>query len=271
MTGVTSPVSGSEKGNSMPKHTPARLTFAASLLAASLAAGACDRSAPHITIAPPAEVERPGGMTVTGSAVLDISPDCADLTMTIVGDGARPGQATAAVQRQQQELVAALEKLGVAGADLKLSYLRLDPVYAQTTLGIQTQRITGYRAEVTVTASTRRFELVSSIMEAGANAGASSMSSQFRRSDLAELKKQVRELALKAAKDKAAQTAKTLGIELGRIVSVAEAPAGAMWGSAYFPQVANEAVSRPASGTLGGALQSLTLDVTIAFELAKKA
>jgi len=52
---------------------------------------------------------------------------------------------------------------------------------------------------------------------------------------------------------------------------VAEAPNGTMWGSSYFPQVANEAVTRSSGSTLGGALQSLTLDVTLGFELAKKA
>lgn len=252
----------------MMNKTLARLALAASLLTVPACA---DRGASQIVAVPAVELDKPGTMTVTGTAVLEVSPDCADLTMTIIGEGARPGQATAAVQRQQQVLVEALKKIGVEGPDLKLSYLRLDPVYAQTALGVPTQRISGYRAEVTVTATTKRFDLVGPIMEAGANAGASSMSSQFRRSDLPELKKQVREMALKAAQEKAAQTAKTLGIGLGRIVSVAETPNGTMWGSAYFPQVANEAVSRPGTGTLGGALQSLTLDVTIGFELAKKA
>ena len=251
----------------MLKNTLARFALVASLLTVPACA---DRGTPQIVAVPAMELDRPGNMTVTGTAVLEISPDCADLTMTIVGDGARPGQAIEAVQRRQQELVEALKKIGVEGPDLKLSYVRLDPVYAQTSLGIQTQRITGYHADVTVTATTKRFELVGPIMEAGANAGASSMSSQFRRSDLPALKKQVREMALEAAKEKAAQTAKTLGIELGRIVTVAEAPNGAMWGSAYFPQVANEAVARPSGGALGGALQALTLDVTIGFQLATK-
>lgn len=250
----------------MLKPTLARLALAASLLSIPACA---DRGAPQVVAIPAAELDRPGNMTVTGTAVLEVSPDCADLTMTIAGEGARPGQATAAVQRQQQALVEALKKIGVEGPDLKLSYLQLAPVYAQTQLGIQTQRITGYRAEVTVTATTKRFELVGPIMEAGANAGASSMSSQFRRSDLPELKKQVREKALVAAKEKAAQTAKTLGIALGRIVSVAEAPNGQMWRSAYFPQVANEASMQPAGDALGGALQTLALDVTIGFELSK--
>lgn len=250
------------------KHSLARLALAASLLSIPACA---DRSTPQVVAVPAVELEKPGTMTVTGTAVLDISPDCADLTMTIAGEGGRPGEAAAAVQKQQQGLVLALKKIGVEGSDLKLSYLRLDPVYAQTPLGIATPKITGYRAEVTVTATTKRFEQVGPIMEAGANAGASSMSSQFRRSDLPELKKQVREMALKAAKEKAAQTAKVLGIELGRIVTVAETPNGTMWGSAYFPQVANEAVARPAAGTLGGVLQSLTLDITIGFELSKQA
>lgn len=250
------------------KNALAHLALAASLLAAPACA---DRGAPQVIAVPAAaELEKPGGMTVTGTAVLEVSPDCADLTMTIIGEGAKPGQATASAQRQQAELVAALKQLGVEGADLKLSYLRLDPVYAQTQLGVQTPRITGYRAEVTVTATTKRFDLVGSIMEAGANAGASSMSSQFRRSDLPALKKQVRDMALQAAKEKAAQTAKALGIELGRIVSVAEAPAGSMWGSSHFPQVGNMVVERAAPTALSGSLQSLTLDITIGFELPKR-
>src|SRR5512135_1505049 len=72
---------------------------------------------------------QPGQMTVTGTATLEVSPDCADLTMTLSSDDAKPGAATAAVGREEDTLVAALKKLGVEGADLKLSYLTLEPVY----------------------------------------------------------------------------------------------------------------------------------------------
>jgi uncharacterized protein YggE len=128
---------------------------------------------------------------------------------------------------------------------------------------------------MTITATTKKFDQIASMMEAGANAGATSMSSQFRRSDLPELKKKVREMALRAAKEKAELTAKTLGISLGRVTSIAETPAGYMWGATYFPNfVVNEAAQAPAASqnvTLGGALQPLTLDVQIGFELAKSA
>ncbi len=199
------------------------------------------------------------GMTVTGTATLDISPDCADLTMTIAIEQPRPGLATAAVQRNEQAVVAALEKAGVAEKDLKLSMLSLSPVYEQN------QVIRGYQASITVTATTRDFSQISTLMDIGANAGATGMSSQFRRSDMDAQKQKVRDMAIAAAKAKAEQTAKDLGIPLGRVFSVSERPGGEMWGNAYFPQ--NNSVR---TGGIGGELQSLTLDVTIGYELVKE-
>ena len=78
------------------------------LLAATALLAAC-----HDTkvIIPPAEaVEHPGQMTVTGTATLEVSPDCADLTMTLSADSGKPGAATAQVQREEDALVAALEQ-----------------------------------------------------------------------------------------------------------------------------------------------------------------
>jgi uncharacterized protein YggE len=232
---------------------------------------ACGRPPQIITLPSTAEVEKPGQMVVNGTATLEVSPDCADLTMTLSADGARPGVATKSVQAKERDLVAALGKLGVEAADLKLSYLTLNPIYDPNPSGWAQLSIHTYRAEITVTATTHKFDQIGAIMEAGAEAGSSSMSSQFRRSDLAELKKQVREMALTAAKAKAQQTATALGIKLGRIVSVGENVNGSMWGNAYFPQVANEMRTANAGITLGGTLQPLTLDITIGFELAREA
>ncbi len=253
----------------MLKKTLASLVLATSLLA-------CKQAPPQIIAMPaPSDVVRPPGqMTVTGTATLEVAPDCADLTMTISADGLRPGLATAAVQAKQQLLIAALMKLGVETADLKLSYLTLNPIYANNPDGWSQLKVATYRAEITVTATTRRFDQLGPMMDAGATAGVSAMSSQFRRSDLSDLKKKVREMALTAARDKANQTAKTLGIDVGRVVSVSEAPNGNMWSTQYFPQVANTMAETRAAVqqvTLGGALQPLTLDITIGYELSKSA
>jgi hypothetical protein len=247
----------------MLKSTLASLALAWSLVACA------DRCSPQMIAVPSAAVVKPGEMTVVGTATLEVSPDCADLTMTIVADGARPGAATTAVQAKQQKIIAALATLGVATPELKLSYLTLNPIYEPNAQGWAQLRVHTYRAEITLTATTKQFDKIGAIMEAGADAGVSSMSTQFRRSDLPELKKKVRAMALAAAKDKAKQTADALGIGLGRVVSVAESQGGSMWRNAYFPQVANTmAVSDSAAVALGGALEPLTLDITIGFELA---
>jgi uncharacterized protein YggE len=234
------------------------------LLALPLLAAACHE---RVIAVSPATPENPGLMTVTGSATLEVSPDCADLTMTLSSDNIRPGTATQAVDAKEGNLIAALTKQGVAPNDMKLSLVSLEPVYEQ---GGYPLVIHTYRAQITVTATTRDFAKISQLMEAGSDAGAIAMSSQFRRSDMPELKKKVRDMALAAAKDKAKQTATSLQIDLGRIVSVGENVGGAMWNQAYFPQVQNvAAISNSSGGSLGGTMQNLSLDVTIGYQLTK--
>jgi uncharacterized protein YggE len=243
-------------------------------LALASALFACSPPGPLIAMTAPStgEAVRPGQMTVTGTATLEVSPDCADLTMTITADGARPGLATKGVKDKQQALIAGLAKIGIESSDIKLSYLDLHPVYAPNPEGWSTLKVATYRSSVTVTVTTKKFDLIGDIMEAGASSGGTTMSSQFRRSDMPELKKKVRDMALDAAKAKAAQTAKSLGIELGRVVTVVEAPAGQMWRTAYFPNNSNAMETTGAGPTvaIGGALQPLTLDITIGFELASE-
>jgi uncharacterized protein YggE len=236
------------------------------VFAALSAFAACQR--PQLITLPAggAEIEKPGQMQVTGTATLDVSPDCADLTLTLGADASRPAAATEDVDHRETALVAALGKLGVAPTELKLTRLDLQPVFEEFD---HRSRLTHYHAELVITATTHDFAKIADIMEAGAQAGATAISSQLRRSDMSALKKQVRDMALAAAKDKAEQTAHALGFKVGRVVSVIENQGGFMWDNAYFPQ-ANVSESRNAGTALGGTLQSLSLNVTIGFEIPRE-
>jgi uncharacterized protein YggE len=224
-----------------------------------------------VAIAPPTVADTPSTMSVTGAAVLEVSPDCADLTMTLSVDDVRPSKASSQVNQRRARLVAAFAERGVAPADIKLSQVTLGPVYSPE---VGPPRLIGYRAAITLTATTHDFSAIGVLMDAASDAGATEISSQFRRSDLPELKKKVRDMAFAAAKDKAHQIASNVGFELGRVVAVSENPGGAMWSSRYFPQVANavqvEQAPAPAA-TIGGAGQSISLDVSITYQLGRKA
>jgi len=247
--------------------------LAALVLASSLTA--CGDRTPQVIAVPASadvDKDKPGQMMVNGQATLEVSPDCADLTITVAADHIKPGLAVKQLDAKKQALISALNKIGVETADVKLSNLQLDPIYEPNREGWATLKVRTYRAQITITATTKDFAKIGDIMDAGANAGATSIANQFRRSDLPALKNKVRDMALAAAKDKAKQTADALGIKLGRVTSVVENQGGMMWHATYFPQVANSMEVRNTSdaAVLGGSLQPLTLDVTIGFELGKQ-
>ncbi len=219
-----------------------------------------------IAISPADPTNQPGLMTVTGAATLEVSPDCADLTMTLTSDDPRPGTATSRVNALEGKLVQVLQQQGVSPQDMKLSLLSLGPVYEPNLYPL---KIHTYRAQITVTATTRDFAKIGPLMELGAESGATEMASNFRRSDMPELKKKVRDMALAAAKEKAKQTASALGIEVGRVVAVSESAGGSMWNREYFPQNA-ATVNNESGPSLGGTLQPLSLEVSIGYQLAPK-
>jgi uncharacterized protein len=242
-------------------------------LAASLTAALAvwqDHS-PHVIAVPAASqidkaMAREGApMAVTGTATLEVSPDCADVTFTLATEALVPGPSIKQLEGKKLATIAALTQLGVASSDLKISSLRLDPLYDYPERS--RPRLRGYQAQLTVVASTKDFSRIAGITEAVATAGAVGFKVDYRRSDIAELKKRVRAMALAAAQDKAKQIADTLGLKLGAVVSVAENAGGVMWRNTYFPSPNAQQTIDPSSPVIGGMLEPLTLDVTIGYEL----
>jgi uncharacterized protein len=234
---------------------------------AALAAAACGNAGAASHKHDDEDKIQPGVMSITGTATLDVAPDTADITMSITADGARPKNAMTALRARQDALIAALMGLGLEKAQIKLSQMTLQPLFFYPENA--PPRIRGYQATLQVTASTRKFDLIGDIMEAGATAGVSTMATSFRSSDLPELKKKVRDMAIAAARDKAEQMAKGFGLKVARINLVNEATAGNGW---YFdPTYVNVSAAESASVreriSLSPELQPLILTVNVGYEL----
>lgn len=238
------------------------------LLALVLATAACGRSpAPTaITVAAaPATAEPRAGITVTGTATMEVVPDVADLRMTLTAEASRPGAAAKAVRARQAEVTKQLAAL-VSKPDVTLSYVSVNPLYDE-----KSGRLRAYQAAITMNLSTGDFDQVAELMEVGAQAGGTQMSTSFRTRDVTGLKAKVRDQALAAVKAKAEQTAKGLGVKLGAIVSISE-DTGLPWGSqtaniqAYMPAPADTAPTglRPDA-------QTMTLTITVGYQLPGKA
>ena len=205
--------------------------------------------------------------TVTGSAQIDVAPDCADLTLTISGEAARTGPAAATARERQTALLARLSALKLSKEDITLSSLRIDPVIEYLTDG--RQRSKGFRAETRVIVTTRDFAQIEAIMDAAAESGVSQMSTAFRSEKLDDVKRQLRDLALDAAAAKAKQMTTKLGTTVGAVVGIVEQSGGSLWSNAYFPSASIPNVSGvPVTGALTTAeSQTLTLEVSVTYQL----
>jgi len=199
--------------------------------------------------------QRPHGMTVEGSATVELEPDCFDLTMTVAAQDSRADHAAREAEQVAERVQSRLHEAGAASSDVKLSSVSLQPYFRK-----DVREVHDYEAQITIVVTTRDFTKIIPLMDAGADVGVTGIASRFRRSDLDAQRKHVRELAIAAAKAKAEQMAQAVGVKLGPVVSVNENPNGAMWSNEYFPAAAGRAATATA--------EPLTLDVTIGYELA---
>ncbi len=248
-------------------------SISAMLLAAVVTSGAVGCSSP--SRATPVEISMatprvPPSFSVTGAAKLQIVPDCADVAMTISGEGTKSAAAAALTKERQRKLVELLQAAGIQTGDIKLSSVQLTPVIDYNRNGEVVSR--RFRSETHVVVTTKDFTKISDIFDAGAAAGISTMSSSFRKESLDELKKQVRDMALNAAKAKAKQMATNLGFDIGPVIGVVENSGGYMWQNAYFPQVSNSSANAPSADSatqLAVDTQELNLDISVTYEFKR--
>jgi uncharacterized protein len=233
------------------------MTFRALLALLTLATAACTMPPTAAVPSTAQEPARSGRFVVTGTATVDLVPDCLDVTLLLSTEGERPKAAIRALRARQDVLVKALVAVGVAPNDVKLSGLNLAPLYDDK------GKLRGYGASVRVVASTKKLDLVGDIMDAASDAGTQNMSTAFRVSDLPSFKKKVRELALKAAAEKAHETVAALQTRLGKVVDVAESAGEWNVGAAANHYVASE----PGSAQMGPESQPLTLSINVTYEL----
>jgi len=186
---------------------------------------------------------------VDGTARLDITPDRVDLFITLSQEGKTPRQAAKAVHVQRKGLLAAVKMLRLPDKRIVISHLSLNPRYAS-----HGRTITGYSADLTFIVKIHDPALLTDYVEAAAVVGASRLRTQFRSSRMQEMKRRVREMALKAAKLKAEQIARVTGVKVGQLRTVRESShgnwTGSRWGWGTDNLVANS-YSR-AGGSGGG-------------------
>jgi uncharacterized protein len=192
--------------------------------------------------------EPSGGITVTGTAVAETTPDRSSWSFGVQTEGQSAKEALDEASERARSLVAALRREGVEEDSLRTEQVSVWPQYGNGS------RVTGYTASTSVHAVVVGLDRAGRVVDAAVDAGANTVSGPgLATGDRDRLYRQALAAAVEHARVTAQALAGEAGLELGPIVAIRESG-----GVAQPLPVAEAAMAADARGGVpveGGKLQ----------------
>lgn len=222
-------------------------------------------------------MNEPRTITVSGEAEIKVAPD--EVTITVGVDSRDKDLAKAKRDNDERikRIVAAAKSNGVEERRIATDRISIEPHYDSSSYSGRSTSIEHYAVQRNLQLTLRdvaRFDAVlSAVVEAGANVV---HDVQFTTTELRKHRDQARELAMKAASEKAAALAKTMGMKPGKARSISEG--GGSWWAGYgrrgggmmtqnVMQMAPGTSAGSSDGTPGLGMIGVNASVTIVFDL----
>lgn len=206
-------------------------------------------------------------ITVSGKGEVVIKPDIATFSFGIQEESLVVGEAQEGVAKSENEILAFLEKNGVAKDDIKVSGYNIYPRYDYArSSGKQT--LAAYVVSESVEVKVRKIgdagKLIGSLGEFGAT-NLSGLSFNVDKQD--DVLKQAREKAIADAKVNAQKLAKELGVSLSRIVSFSENGGGYPVPMYYAKAEMGMGGADSATPELPSGTNKITSNISITYEI----
>jgi len=198
-----------------PPITPAYASASASHLAPADALTATVQS--PLPVQPVCDSKR--SIQVSGTAVINVAPDRALIQLGVQSNGETVRQVEAANSASTQAVIKAAHALGVDGKDITTDWYVIEPIYDDH----DSLYIKGYRIHNIVAITLRDVSKTSPVIAAALQAGANQVINvDFYTSELRKYRDQAREMAMKAAREKAQALANAAGAEAGCVLTINE-------------------------------------------------
>jgi hypothetical protein len=166
-------------------------------------------------------------ITVSGSGLASGSPDVAYINLGVDSVNASVSQAVAQANQTMAAIMQALTALGVAAEDVQTVSFN---VYPEDRYDPQTNMPTGervYRVNNMLNVTVRDINRVSEVIQAGLDAGATSINSlNFGIANTTDLEQEARLKAVEDARARAERLAAAMGVTLGQPIIISEGMAG---------------------------------------------
>lgn len=204
-------------------------------------------------------------LSVVGEGKVDVVPDTAYIDLGItVANAATVEEAQSTINKTNNAIIEALQKLNVRKEDVKTSNYS---IYPNQTYDGNTPRTTGYSGNVTVTVKAHETEQAGQIIEAATKAGANQVQgTRFVVENPEKYREEARTKAINNAKEQGSKLAKDLGIKLGRVVNIVEYSPGTGGPMPMYDMAAKQAIGGGGPAEFQAGSQTITSVVTLYFE-----
>ena len=156
---------------------------------------------------------------VSGTAVVNVTPDRVLIQLGLQSNGKTPKKVESVNSATINRVIRALKAQGINEKDIVTDWYVIDPIYDD----YNSLTIEGYRINNIVAITLRDISKTNKVIIAALDAGANQVVNvDFYLSNLRKYRDQARELAMKAAKEKAEDLSFAAGAEIGCIMSINE-------------------------------------------------
>jgi uncharacterized protein YggE len=156
---------------------------------------------------------------VSGTAVVNVTPDRVLIQLGVQSNGITPQIVENANSATINRVIRSLKALGIEEKDIVTDWYVIEPIYDD----YDSLYIKGYRINNIVAITLRDLSKVNKVIIAALNAGANQVVNvEFYLSDLRKYRDQAREMAMKAAQEKAQDLASAAGAETGCVMNINE-------------------------------------------------
>lgn len=211
----------------------------------------------------PAKVER-----VVGISEVKVVPDQAILEVGVEKQNPSASLAKGSADAAARRILATLHQIGIDEKDIQTTYLSLQPQFDYR----KGMKISYFVADQTMSITIRDLRKLDTVLDSLIKVGGDQINSiQYETSDLRKYRDQARDLAVKAAQEKAEALAHALGQEIGKAYVIEEVPEST-FGSAnqYLTNVAFEA-NVPAKSKAGPSTaigeRTVSASIIVSFDL----
>lgn len=156
---------------------------------------------------------------VSGTAVVNVVPDRVLIQLGVQSNGRTPQIVEALNSTTINKIIRDLKAKGIEEKDIVTDWYVIQPIYDD----YDSLYIKGYRIHNIVAVTLRDIGKVNTVISAALSAGANQVVNvEFYLSNLRKYRDQARELAMKAAKEKALDLASAAGAETGCVMNINE-------------------------------------------------